>query len=76
MLTFCVETIFFGIGFDIYRREGLAMGSPLSSVLANIFMNYFDEMELESTSLKPYMWLRYENDTFIRWPHQEHYLIT
>ena len=37
MLTFCVETTNFGMGFDIYRQEeGLAMGSPLSPVLANI----------------------------------------
>ena len=29
MLTFCVETTYFGMGSDIYRQEkGLAMGSP------------------------------------------------
>ena len=26
MLTFCVETTYFGMGSDIYRQEGLAMG--------------------------------------------------
>ena len=37
MLTFCVETTYFGMGSDIYRQEeGLAMGSPLSPVLANL----------------------------------------
>ena len=36
MLTFCVETTYFGMGSDIYRQEkGLAMGSPLSPVLVN-----------------------------------------
>ena len=43
----------------------LAMGSPLSPVLANIYMEYFEEMALGSTSLKPSMWLRYVDDTFI-----------
>ena len=31
----------------------------------------FEEMALGSTSLKPSMWLRYVDDTFILWPHQE-----
>ena len=63
MLTFCVETTYFGMGSDIYRQEGL--------VLANIYMEYFKEMALGSTALKPSMWLRYVDDTFILWPHQE-----
>ena len=41
------------------------MVSPLSPVLANIYMKYFEEMALGSTSLKPSMWLRYVDDTFI-----------
>ena len=37
---------------DIYQpEEGLAMGSPLWPVLVNIYMKYFEEMALESTSL-------------------------
>ena len=72
MLTFCVETTYFGMGSDIYRQaERLAMSSPLSPVLANIYMEYFKEMALESTSLKPSIWLRDIDDTFILWPHQE-----
>ena len=72
MLTFCVETTYLGMGSDIYwQEEGLAMGSPLSPVLANIYMEYFEEMALGSTSLKPSIWLRYGDDTFILWPHQE-----
>ena len=47
------------------------MGSPLSPVLANIYMEYFEKMALGSTSLKPSMWLRYVDDTFVLWPHQE-----
>ena len=47
------------------------MGSPLSPVLANIYMEFFEEMALGSTSLNPSMWIRYVDDTFILWPHQE-----
>ena len=70
MLTFCVETTYFKMGSNIYQEEGLAMGSPLSPVLAIIYIDYFEEMALGSTSLKPSMWLRYVDDTFILWPHQ------
>ena len=47
------------------------MGLPLSPALANIYMEYFEEMTLGSTSLKLSMWLRYVDDTFVLWPHQE-----
>ena len=68
MLTFCVETHYFGMGSDIYQlEEGLAMGLPLPPVLANIYMEYFEETALGSTS----MWLRYVDDTFVPSPHQE-----
>ena len=44
------------------------MGSPLSPVLANISIEYF---KFRSTLLRPSMWLRYVDDIFIHWPHQE-----
>lgn len=47
------------------------MGSPLSPVMANIYMEYFEDMALGSAPLKPTMWLRYVDDTFVLWPHQE-----
>ena len=72
MLTFYVETIYFGMGSDIYQQEeGIGMSSSLSPVLANIYTEYFEEMALGSTSLRPSMWLRYVDDTFILWPNQE-----
>ena len=68
MLIFGVETIYFSMGYNIYQQnEGLAMGSPLSPVLANIYIEYFEEMALGSTSLKPSMWLRYVDDKLILW---------
>ena len=64
--------IYLEMGSDIYRKEeGLAMGSPLSLVLTNIFIENLEEIALGSTSLKPSMWLRYVNETFILWSHQE-----
>ena len=69
MLTFCVEATYFGIGSDIYRHEeGLTMSSSSLPVLANIIMRYLEE---GSISLKPSLWLRFVDDTFVLWPRQE-----
>jgi len=47
------------------------MGSPLSPVVANLFMKAFEERALESAVLRPRIWLRYVDDTFVLWPHGE-----
>ena len=47
------------------------MGSPLSPVMANIYMEYFEKLALGTAPLKPSMWLRYVDDTFVLWPHPE-----
>ena len=45
------------------------MGSPLSPAVANIFMESLEERALNTTTLKPSMWIRYVDDTFVIWPH-------
>ena len=45
------------------------MGSPLSPIVANIFMQHFENQNLQTAVLKPTMWLRYVDDTFVVWPH-------
>jgi hypothetical protein len=39
------------------------MGSPLSPVLANIYMEMFQEEAIDSAANKPSLWIRYVNDT-------------
>ncbi|XP_038064046.1 uncharacterized protein LOC119734578 [Patiria miniata] len=45
------------------------MGSPLSPVLADIFMEEFESSSLLTADLRPSLWLRYVDDTFVVWPH-------
>jgi hypothetical protein len=51
------------------QTDGVAKGSPLSSVIANFFMEDFEKKALELAIHKPAYWFRYVNDTFVVWPH-------
>lgn len=41
------------------QLEGAAMGSPLFSIVASIFLEDLEKKALEPLTLKPKMWLRY-----------------
>jgi hypothetical protein len=61
---------FFNFNGQFYEQtNGVVMGSPLSPVIANYFMVYFEEMALESATYKPLCWFHYVDDTFVIWPH-------
>ena len=49
--------------------QGAAMGSPLSPIVANVFMEDLETRALETSPHKPRMWLRYVDDVFAIWPH-------
>jgi hypothetical protein len=38
-------------------------------VIANFFMEHFEEMALEGVTHKPLCWFHYVDDTFVIWPH-------
>ncbi|XP_022105762.1 uncharacterized protein LOC110987380 [Acanthaster planci] len=47
------------------QSSGTSMGSPLSPVLADLFMEEFAQTALFSADLKPSVWIRYVDDTFV-----------
>ena len=51
------------------QTEGVAMGSPLGSALANIFVGYYEE-KLFSQMQKPLTYFRYVEDTFAIFDHK------
>ena len=51
----------------IYRQKfGTAMGSPVSPLVANLFMEYLEQKLLDTAAmeLKPRLWKRYVDDIF------------
>ena len=65
LLTFVLRSTYFQYNGSIYeQREGVAMWSPVSAVVANLYMESFEEQAITTSCYKPRIWKRYEDDTF------------
>ena len=65
LLKLCVNDNFFEFNKEFYRQKnGIAMGSPLSPVLANIYMEYFESTLLPTLNNQPVFYVRYIDDIF------------
>jgi hypothetical protein len=66
----CLTSTYFAFGEHLYEQiKGAPMGSPLSPVLADICMEFFETMAIEKADLKFTLWCLYVDDTFVVWPH-------
>jgi len=63
------STVFTFQGVFYEQTSGVAMGSPLSPIVANLYMEYFEKKALNSYPLKPAWWKRFVDDTNIKWTH-------
>lgn len=50
------------------------MGSPLYPIVANLFMDKFENKALDTFPLKPKLRIRFVNDTSVNWPHGDNEL--
>ena len=39
------------------------MGSPVSAVVVNLYMEFFEELALNTTPVEPHLWKRYVDNT-------------
>ena len=66
LLEFCLTQTYFLFQGKYYKQtQGAAMGSPISPLIANIFMEEFEVKALQSSPNPPSMWLRFVDDTFV-----------
>ena len=47
------------------QNESVAMGSPISPIVANLYMEYFEQKALSTAHTPPMLWHKYVNDTFV-----------
>ena len=65
ILLICTKEMHFSLNNRIYKQiDGVAMGSPLGPVLANVFMVELEKQVLPLLAGKVSSWERYVDDTF------------
>ena len=63
LLQMCLSSTYFSYEGVFYEQlDGAAMGSPVSAVVANLFMEFFENLALSTSPVKPSMWKRYVDD--------------
>ena len=66
LLEICLRTTYFQFDQVIYAQvEGAAMGSPVSPIVANLFMEWFEETAINSFKYEITLWRRYVDDTLV-----------
>ena len=66
LIKICLESTFFNYQGQFYEQtKGMVMGSPLSPIIANKFMEHFESRALETTPLRPRYLKRFVDDTFV-----------
>ncbi|XP_068699268.1 uncharacterized protein [Montipora foliosa] len=65
LLNFVLRSTYFQYNGSIYEQlEGAAMGGPVSAVIANLYMESFEQQAITTSAYKPRIWKRYVDDTF------------
>ena len=66
LLEFCLKNTYFIFQGRFYEQiEGAAMGSPISPIIANLYVEAFETQAISTAPHLPSMWRRFVDDTFV-----------
>jgi hypothetical protein len=65
LLMLAVDDSYFVFNGKVYKQiDGMAMGSPLGPIFANIFLTHFENTFMKNAPVQPLFYRRYVDDTF------------
>ena len=75
LLEFCLRSNYFLFQGNFYQQlEGTAMGSSISPIIANLFLEDLEARALSTTPQPPSLWKRYVDDTLTIIKRSQRYL--